>query len=397
MVKSTNRGKHKGVITPKSSGKPENKSKRLRSKSTPLTLATRSTATVNKLTRPKCNSEGKITHNVNNKTMLKQLGEFSGQNNNATAIQSKPGTTKRSNYQKNQNQTKFDEDSKKRKLANDAQINSGASKVNRVLIGNDVGISVSQDEELDYEDDIDFISGTDPNENLSEFEQSDDDEESNSQQNQKVDSPVTPNTSNAKQRNTGLGSKAEENVLDNLMEDQILLNPRIGSLLDKLIDAKLAARENRNAGKSLHEVSTKQPKNSGHRTNNLVKSPSDTTLYRPALNRIPDTRTEVIPVNTPVHTHQAFNSDFSDGASGTKDKQTDNSELIQKISKFVEDIRVTRTRTEADEDERHESGEKQPRISEEQLKLNEARTGLAKLFWRRNSTRLPWSSLKVFN
>ena len=129
------------------------------------------------------------------------------------------------------------------------------------------------------------------------------------------------------------------NILSSLTGEQLLSLPNVNSLVNKLVSVKVGEkrtannRDNNNSGRKTSKSnnfnyqfgeSNQNPNREGQgcKPPQLVKSPSDTTLYMPALRRISQNE-EVTQV--PMH---------------------NNDEFAQKISDFVENIRLQQS-TEA--------------------------------------------------
>ena len=160
-----------------------------------------------------------------------------------------------------------------------------------------IQVSVNSDEELDYEDDL-----PDPDEDGSVFHQSD-----------KEETDDTDGLAVAESTNNGLGLGASSASMTE--EETIMNNPHLRKLLNKMLDERIkdANIRGESSGSQLltrmtpqAEQSSKGPKrnntgNSLPRNNNLgnalVKSPSDTMIYVPALKRVVNQK-EVFGVGT---------------------------------------------------------------------------------------------------
>ena len=98
------------------------------------------------------------------------------------------------------------------------------------------------------------------------------------------------------------GNDNSVDLLSSPMEEQLMALPNVSSLVNKLVSAKMANK--RPSDPADRNMRAKQPSKFGNdnsanfanranrlnRPCRLVKSPSDTTLYRPALQRIPQPR-----------------------------------------------------------------------------------------------------------
>ena len=127
-------------------------------------------------------------------------------------------------------------------------LKQGASTSNDSRPRDGIHLSVDiHEEDLDYVDDV-------PQEDLDEFPEVDGDE--------------------GEEDHPALG------CAEDLEEEQLLRNPRVKNLFNKLWDEKM--KEMNKSGNNKHKAANGK----GHLTgNNVVKSPSDTTIYAPALNK----------------------------------------------------------------------------------------------------------------
>ena len=159
------------------------------------------------------------------------------------------------------------------------------------MIGTEIETEVNNvsEEELDYEDDIDDSQQNNlpmSEDDLSEFEDSDGEIRSDAENefehdnHGKHDTKVKCNTMLTQRKTV----KGQNLTLDQMTEEQILSNPSVGNILSKLIDEKI---EKRLANKTGHESETGNNNGKFNSPARLVKSPSDTTLYAPALRKLP--------------------------------------------------------------------------------------------------------------
>ena len=190
-------------------------------------------------------------------------------------------------------------------------------------IKNHIAIAVTtaeeDDVELDYEDDVVQM---DPPSQLDEF--SDENPESESQAGASSYLPAEP----------------VQQAMTNITEEQLMAIPNLQSLLDSIVNKKVEEKlaTAKSGGISGKNGTPMQMRPSGTNMNgshrkvdrkgNVVKSPSDTTLYMPALNRL--TKEKLVENFMPLQ--QNTNND---------------EQVMEKISGFVENIRIQTTGTDS--------------------------------------------------
>ena len=170
------------------------------------------------------------------------------------------------------------------------------NKSNKAFVFDGIKVSVNSDEELDYEDDVlmgeeEEIGSIDQKDNavssINELDDSDS-QEIGGHLRKKNKNPTQEEVVTETDLNLGASSAS-------LIDEQVMNNPHLKRLLNKMLDERiLEAKRNGESSDSqllskmtptqINEGKTKNSKQT--QGNPVIKSPSDTTIYVPALNRI---------------------------------------------------------------------------------------------------------------
>ena len=300
--------------------------------------------------------KNKITKNT--KTVAKSDKTIAkGKNNNATVV-GKKAQTIRKNVKKasNKQEPKIDKPKRGRKAkVNEVVNHTQFNQINSNLLADAVHVSVTdfnEEDLLDYVDDV-------PNDDELSTNNSDEIEECDL---------VVPAAQPTK---TADGTSTCSTLLD---QEQLLANPDFSRLLQKLVDDKVErklaeqnqlSKQNNDKNGTAAQTSQNTPKrgNRGQETGRIIKSPSDTTLYTPALNR-------VRAATNMVNGNNFLTIDNNDSIPPENSQEQRRSEVLlevtdedqsitDKISKFVENIHLNSS------GQQHEPGRTQPENSQQ--------------------------------
>ena len=200
-------------------------------------------------------------------------------------------------------------------------IEQGTSQANNEEKRDGISIDVEgiADEELDYVDDL-------VDEEMSEFEDDlvHDNSDDSVSQNQKVMVKSVSKRGSKTTKEVNKGNSLDKTASSDLTDEELANHPRVKTLFDRFWAEKMH-ESNKNRNKNLQGEKEKLNDRSDV-VNNSIKSPSDTTIYAPAL------------VKSPV------------GVTGRNDKNDRNINEI--VANFVDTVRIEQDQIQLQENER---------------------------------------------
>ena len=143
------------------------------------------------------------------------------------------------------------------------------------------------------------------------------------------------------------------NMLD---EEMVMNNPHLKRLLSKMLDKKIKQAQTTGESSGSELLSCMTPQDKRQSTNNTgnkpIKSPSDTTIYVPALNRarelaMRNRERNDIPGLTQQDVEIALQSTKDVNKNANVPQQDENAEVITRISDFVGQIRLKQREAES--------------------------------------------------
>ena len=207
------------------------------------------------------------------------------------------------------------------------------AKKTDLLINDGIQVSVLSDkEDLDYVDNVTDVDQDDKNGSINQDQGSSDDT---------MDSQIEG----------GIGLGATSASLND--EEQILNNPYLKKLLEKMLDERIKNAKGKGESSTSELLTSRTPnqttKESGEKgkqsqqksKNNLIKSPSDTTIYAPALKCTPLRNKEVLVLSSMGTPLPQTAVNLVRQVNMAKASQTvENADLMVNISNFVDQMRL---------------------------------------------------------